>query len=86
MSEGPVFEDLIVDNEPEIQPLAQAARELLSSVRPDARQEVETSWGGYLLFKQPTDGGNTVWDEVARLVRDSYLQVATKTMRQALAN
>lgn len=36
-----------------------ATRDLVLSVIPQAREEVETSWGGYLLFKQ-SEGGNTV--------------------------
>lgn len=54
------FDELLVDQEPEIAQLARATRELVLSVRPDAREEVEASWGGYLLFKQPMQNGNTV--------------------------
>lgn len=54
------FKQIIQDQTPEIQSLAEAVRELVLEVRPDARMEVETSWGGYLLFKQAVVDSNTV--------------------------
>lgn len=54
------FDQLIAENDPEIQDWARQARDLVLKVRPDATQQVETCWGGYLLFKQPVKDGNTV--------------------------
>lgn len=54
------FEQLLSDYDEKVQEWARNARALIRSIQPEAREEVETSWGGYLLFKQPVDGGNTV--------------------------
>ena len=43
-----------------IRELAEQTRSLVLSVQPQAHQQVETSWGGYLLFKQVAGAGNTV--------------------------
>lgn len=48
------FHALLAGHSPTIQQLARAARDLVLQVKPDAVQQVETSWGGYLLFKQST--------------------------------
>ena len=53
-------ETMIQESEPAVQALARQARQLMASVNPKARQEVSLSWGGYLLFKQPAAGGNSV--------------------------
>ncbi len=60
MSARQQFKQLISDYDPDIQEWALSARDLVLSVQPQAREEVETSWGGYLLFKQGAGGGNTV--------------------------
>ena len=54
------FQELIQEHSPEIQELALQAQALVVELHPEARQEIETSWGGYLLLKQPIKGGNTV--------------------------
>lgn len=54
------FQSFIQECEPEVQDLARSAQALILELRPDARLEVETAWGGYLLFKQPVEGANTV--------------------------
>lgn len=54
------IEQLYVDRTTDIQELAAQARLLVLEVHPDAYEEVETSWGGYLLFKQVKGSGNTV--------------------------
>jgi predicted DNA-binding protein (MmcQ/YjbR family) len=51
---------LLVGHPPTIQEIARAARDLVLSVKPEAHQDVETGWGGYLLFKQVAEAGNTV--------------------------
>lgn len=51
---------LLEGHPPEIRQLAEEARALVLAVQPQAHQEVETSWGGYLLFKQVEGAGNTV--------------------------
>jgi len=45
---------------PAIQQLAEECRQLVLSIQPTAHQEIEPSWGGYLLFKQVAGAGNTV--------------------------
>ena len=45
---------------PDIQELGAAARQLVLSVQPQAHEDIEISWGGYLLFKQVAGAGNTV--------------------------
>ena len=54
------FFELIADRDPEVQALAQATADLVSSIASDAWIGVETSWGGYLLFKAGSAEGNTV--------------------------
>ena len=60
MSESADIERLLCDQSPEVAALARAARELVISIRPDATEKLELSWGGYLLFQQPMENGNTV--------------------------
>ncbi len=60
MSATNSFQKLIQEYNSEVQLLARLAQDLVLSVRPDARLEVEAAWGGYLLFKQPGEGANTV--------------------------
>lgn len=54
------LEDLYQDHTPLIRQLAEQTRQLVLSVQPQAHQDVETSWGGYLLFKQVAGSGSTV--------------------------
>ena len=51
---------LLHDQDPEIQEIARQARQLILRLQPDAHEQLETSWGGYLLFKQLAEAGNTV--------------------------
>lgn len=51
---------LLQGHSPAVQQLAEEARQLVLSVHPGAHQEIETAWGGYLLFKQVAGAGNTV--------------------------
>ena len=60
MSVQKEFEKLLLDHDPEIASLARQSRDLILSVRPGAEMEVETAWGGYLLFRHGAGGGNTV--------------------------
>ncbi|MBS2033940.1 DUF1801 domain-containing protein [bacterium] len=61
------FEQLLQGHSPTVRELAEEARQLVLSVHPQAHQEVETSWGGYLLFKQVEGAGNTVcWISLAK--------------------
>lgn len=61
------FEDHLDEYPPAIGDLAVAARDLVLSVKPDAHVEFHPSWGGYLLFKQVADAGNTVcWVSAAK--------------------
>lgn len=60
MSTDSEFLQLLHDYDPGIQELAREARALVLSVAPHAHQDVEKAWGGYLLFKQGADAGNTV--------------------------
>lgn len=55
-----MLDPLLQDHLPPIQALAVAARELVLEVHPGAHQEVESGWGGYLLFKQVSGAGTTV--------------------------
>ena len=54
------FQQIVSDQTPAIQELAYATRDFVLSIRPDANLEVESSWGGYLLFKQAVEAANTV--------------------------
>lgn len=54
------LELLYQGNTPAIQQLADQARQLVLTAHPQAHQEIETCWGGYLLFKQVAGAGNTV--------------------------
>lgn len=54
------IETLFQGNPPDIQQLAREARDLVLSVSPEAHEDIETSWGGYLLFKQVAGAGTTV--------------------------
>ncbi len=54
------IEILYPGNTPEIQELGGQARQLVLSVHPQAHEDIETAWGGYLLFKQVAGAGNTV--------------------------
>ncbi len=54
------IETLFPGNTPAIQILAEQTRKLVLLVHPQAHEEIETSWGGYLLFKQVAGAGNTV--------------------------
>ena len=60
MSAQKEFDKLLLDHDPEIVALARQSRDLILSVRPDAQLEVETAWGGYLLFRHGAGCGNTV--------------------------
>lgn len=60
MSLDTEFEKLLAPYDPEMQDLARNARALVASVSPTAHQEVETAWGGYLLFKLVEGAGNSV--------------------------
>lgn len=51
---------LLIDKSSQVQALFEKARSLVLAVRPDCYQEVETSWGGYLLFKQVKEAGSSV--------------------------
>jgi predicted DNA-binding protein (MmcQ/YjbR family) len=54
------LQELEQDHSPAIRQLAEETRRLVLSVQPQAYQQVETSWGGYLLFKQVAGAGSTV--------------------------
>ncbi|MBN9414122.1 MAG: DUF1801 domain-containing protein [Candidatus Eremiobacteraeota bacterium] len=54
------IELLFEGHTPAIQQLAEQARQLVRRVAPQAHEDIETSWGGYLLFKQVQGAGNTV--------------------------
>lgn len=54
------IETLYEGNTPAVQQLADQTRRLVLSVHPQAHEDIETSWGGYLLFKQVAGAGNTV--------------------------
>lgn len=51
---------LLIHHTPEVQAIFEKARSLVLGVRPDCHQEVETAWGGYLLFKQVKGAGSSV--------------------------
>ncbi len=51
---------LLAEHSPQIQELALAARRRVLEVNPQAHEEVESGWGGYLLFKQLAGAGTTV--------------------------
>ena len=51
---------LLIDKSSEAEALFEKARSLILAVRPGCHQEVETSWGGYLLFKQVKEAGSAV--------------------------
>ena len=54
------LEILLQGHSPAVQQLTEESRRLVLSIHPEAHQEIETSWGGYLLFKQVAGAGNTV--------------------------
>ena len=54
------IEILLQGHSPAVQQLAEESRQLVLSIHPEAHQEIETAWGGYLLFKQVAGAGNTV--------------------------
>lgn len=60
MSLDPNLHELTVDSPPAVAELARAARELLLSELPEARQEFNPGWGGYLMFKPAFQGSNAV--------------------------
>lgn len=67
MSTHDDLEPLLAGHSPTIHDLARKAQKLVLSVKPDAHQQVEAGWGGYLLFKQVPEAGNTVcWVTVAK--------------------
>lgn len=51
---------LTADSPPAVAELARAARQLLVSVLPGARQDYNPGWGGYLMFKPDFEGSNAV--------------------------
>lgn len=54
------FEQLLTEATPEMADLARATRERILQMQPKAHEEVETAWGGYLLFHQVAEAGTTV--------------------------
>lgn len=55
------FENLLRDHDPEIVDITREARRLVESVAPQAVLQVETRWGGYLLFKNSSEGPSVCW-------------------------